>query len=72
MKSSLLLQTGAPFDLLEGADLDISTSIENMTEGGLGIFLAKKMFDEITYKRKEEKNILTLKKRNQNNFCNSV
>lgn len=41
---------------------DISLSAEDRPIGGLGIFLISKIMDEVTYLRKQEKNILTLHK----------
>lgn len=38
-------------------------TLEERTEGGLGILFMKQYMDEIHYERKKEKNILTLTKR---------
>lgn len=58
-----LIDEGAEFDPTQGGnDVDTTLSAENRPIGGLGIFLIKQMMDEMIYERKENKNILTLKK----------
>ena len=53
---------GIPYDPLARDDPDITLSAEKRKIGGLGVFLVKKMMDEVDYKRKDGQNILTLKK----------
>lgn len=53
---------GVPYDPLKKNDPDVSLSADDREIGGLGIFLTKKMIDDISYEYKDGKNILTLKK----------
>ena len=53
---------GVPYDPLKKADPDITLSAEEREIGGLGIFLTKKVIDDISYEYKDGRNILTLKK----------
>lgn len=53
---------GIPFNPLQKQMPLIDTSIEERSIGGLGIYLAKKLMDEITYEFINGKNKLTLKK----------
>ncbi|MBQ1893843.1 MAG: ATP-binding protein [Clostridia bacterium] len=53
---------GMPYDPLKRQDPDISLPAEERTPGGLGIFLAKKLTDELSYEYREGKNILKFKK----------
>lgn len=56
------MDKGAKYDPLEKADPDIKASIEERTEGGLGIFMVKKSMDNVEYEYKDGKNILKIKK----------
>lgn len=51
---------GKPFDPLAAADPDTSLPAEKRNIGGLGVFLVKRMMDEMHYERRQEKNCLTL------------
>ena len=53
---------GIPYDPLKKADPDITLSAEERDIGGLGVFLAKKTMDDVTYEYKDGQNILKLKK----------
>ncbi len=54
---------GVAFDPTAKEDPDhLNLSVEERPIGGLGIFLIKKLMDSVTYKRENEKNILTIKK----------
>ena len=53
---------GVPFNPLEEPDPDINLSADKRDIGGLGIFLAKKMIDEVKYKYENSKNILIITK----------
>ena len=55
--------SGEMFDPLKKPDPDISASAEEREIGGLGIFLTKKLMDEVNYEYKNGKNILTLVKK---------
>ena len=53
---------GIPFNPTEADAPDMECTIEDCKIGGLGIYLAKNLMDEVCYQRCNEKNILTLKK----------
>lgn len=53
---------GVPYDPLAKADPDVTLSAEDREIGGLGIFMTKKMMDDVEYEYKDGQNILTLKK----------
>lgn len=58
-----LKDAGVPFNPLEKADPDVTASAEERKIGGLGIFLCKKLMDDISYKYEDGCNILTMKKK---------
>ena len=51
---------GVPFDPLKKPDPDITLSAEDRELGGLGIFIAKKIMDVVTYAYKNGENVLTM------------
>lgn len=53
---------GVDYNPLEHKDPDINAGIDEREIGGLGIFLVKKNVDEVSYKRENGQNILTIKK----------
>ena len=53
---------GVPYDPLKKADPDVTLSAEERQIGGLGIFLTKKIMDDVSYEYRDGQNILTLKK----------
>ena len=53
---------GIPYDPLKKADPDVTLSAEERQIGGLGIFLTKKLMDDVSYEYKNGQNILKLKK----------
>ncbi len=53
---------GMPYDPLAREDPDISLPAEQRDAGGLGIFMTKKIMDDVSYEYKDGQNILTLKK----------
>ena len=56
--------SGVPFNPLEKEVPDsISLSADDRPIGGLGIYLVRKLMDEVAYEHREGKNILVLKKR---------
>lgn len=57
-----LIDTGFPFDPLKKTDPDITLSLEERPIGGLGVFMAKNLMDEMTYEYKDGQNILTMRK----------
>ena len=54
---------GKAFNPLEKEDPDITIPIEDRPIGGLGIFLIRKIMDDLAYARVDDTNILTLKKK---------
>lgn len=54
---------GSAFDLMMKEDPDIDLPAEERPIGGLGIFLIKKIMDEVEYRRMNGNNILTLVKK---------
>ena len=54
---------GVPFDPLKKPDPDITLSAEDREIGGLGIFIAKKTMDTITYAYENGENVLTMIKK---------
>ncbi len=54
---------GVPFDPLAKPDPDVTLSAEEREIGGLGIFIAKKTMDTLTYAYENGENILTMVKK---------
>lgn len=54
---------GKPYNPLEKEDPDITRSAEERPIGGLGIFMVKKLVDDISYEFKNGKNVLTISKK---------
>ena len=54
---------GVPYDPLKKVDPDVTLSAADREIGGLGIFMTKKVMDDVAYEYKDGQNILTLKKR---------
>ena len=55
-----IVDSGIPFDMTSLPAPDVTSSIEKRKIGGLGIFLIKKMVDEVKYRREGSFNILKL------------
>ena len=53
------LDRGMPFDATALAAPDLDASLPERKVGGLGIFLIRKMVDEVKYRREEDHNVLT-------------
>ncbi|MDT8899867.1 ATP-binding protein [Anaeroselena agilis] len=51
---------GVPFDPLAAEAPDIQADLDNREIGGLGIFLIRRLLDEVHYHRRDNRNILTL------------
>ena len=54
---------GMPYDPLAREDPDVTLPAEQRQIGGLGIYMTKKMMDEVRYEYRDGQNILTLKKK---------
>ena len=58
----IISDSGKPFDPTAAPEVDIEKSLEDRPIGGLGIHLVKRIMDEVRYRRKNGRNILTMKK----------
>lgn len=58
-----VVDDGKPFNPLEAADPDLDKPVEERPIGGLGIYLVKKVMDSLEYRREQNKNILTFRKK---------
>ncbi len=56
------IDSGKPYNPLSAEDPDISLSAEDRQIGGLGIFMVKKIMDEVYYEYKNGQNVLKVKK----------
>lgn len=54
---------GLAFNPLNQPAPDLAKPLEERQAGGLGIFLIRKVIDQVEYRRENGKNILTLKKK---------
>ena len=59
----ILIDDGVAYDPTLKADPDVSLPAEDRKIGGLGIFLIRKMTDQVSYRRAGDKNELTIVKR---------
>ena len=53
---------GLPFNPLETIDPDFPENVESARIGGLGILIIRKLMDNVSYERRQGKNMLTMKK----------
>ncbi len=60
----VITDSGTEFDPLSRPEPDIMSPMQERKIGGLGIFMIKKIMDEVIYKREGGKNVLTLVKYN--------
>ena len=58
-----LIDHGISFDPTLRKAPDITLSAEDRPIGGLGIFLIKKIMDEVSYQRVDERNVFIMKKK---------
>ncbi len=56
------IDNGVPYDPLSRQDPDVAAPADERDVGGLGIFLTKKLMDDVSYEYRNGQNILTLKK----------
>ena len=59
------IDSGKHFNPLIKDDPDLSLNVDERPIGGLGIYLVKKMMDNVEYEYKDNKNILTIEKRHE-------
>ncbi len=57
------IDQGNPFNPLLNKEVDVTKSVDEREIGGLGIFLVKKLMDNVYYEYKDDKNILTIIKK---------
>jgi len=55
-----LIDSGIAFDMTSLSDPDVDAKRDERKIGGLGVFLIKKMVDEVKYRREKDRNILDL------------
>lgn len=55
-----IIDDGHEFNPLNFPEPDINASIDERKVGGLGIYFVRKFVDKMTYKRSDNKNIITL------------
>ena len=58
----VLTDAGIAFDPTQVPDADVNLSLEERPIGGLGIFLIRKIMDEVSYQRMDGKNRLCMRK----------
>ena len=54
------IDTGKQYNPLEKKDPNVDISLEDRTEGGLGVYLVKKLVDEVIYRYENSQNIFTI------------
>lgn len=57
------IDRGIPYDPLKSKEPDVTLSAEDREIGGLGIFLVKKVMDDVTYEYRDGQNILRIRKK---------
>ena len=55
--------SGAPFDPTTLPDPDLNADVKDRPVGGLGIYLVKRIMDEVSYVRENDRNILSMTKK---------
>ena len=55
-----IIDSGIPFDVTAMPDPKAADSLHERDPGGFGIFIIKKVMDEVQYRRENDRNILTL------------
>lgn len=58
-----ITDSGTPFNPLAKTDPDVTLALEERQIGGLGIFICKKIMDDILYNHIDGKNVLTMIKK---------
>ena len=56
----VLSDSGKPFDPTAAPEADVTLGVEDRKIGGLGIFLVRKIMDNVRYERGDGKNILSM------------
>ncbi len=60
-----IIDHGRPFDPLTAAEPVIEAETDDRPVGGLGIWLARKLTDGVSYRRQDDQNVLVLVKSNR-------
>jgi len=55
-----IIDSGIPFDITSLPNPDFTADVDDRKIGGLGIFLIKRVMDEVRYRRENDRNILNL------------
>ena len=58
----VIVDDGRPFDSSAEREPDVDATIEERALGGLGLFLVQQMMDEMAYERRDDRNVITLRK----------
>jgi anti-sigma regulatory factor (Ser/Thr protein kinase) len=58
-----LTDGGIPYDPLARPDPDVTLSAEERGIGGLGVYMVKKQMDEVAYERRDDRNVITIRKK---------
>ena len=56
------IDSGREFNPLESTEPDLSVPVDERPIGGLGIFMVRKMMDEVSYERIDNTNVLRITK----------
>ena len=59
----VISDSGKPFDPTTKEEVDTTLPVDERRIGGLGIFLVRRMMDNVEYEYKDGQNILTLRKK---------
>ena len=57
-----IVDDGRPFDSSTEREPDFDATIEERALGGLGLFLVQQIMDEMIYERRDDRNVITLRK----------
>ena len=57
-----LTDRGRPFDPLAHEDPDVTLGVDERPIGGLGIYMVKRLMDDVSYARVDGANVLTMRK----------
>lgn len=60
---TIVVDGGRAFNPLDAPIPDLSGPLEKRVLGGLGIHLVRSLMDRVEYRREQEKNVLTMRKR---------
>jgi len=53
---------GRPFNPLDTPPPDVHASVEQRHIGGLGIYLVRRVMDDLEYRRQQDRNVLVMRK----------